>query len=117
MSMEWISQPWARCESGTNFPLMYSLMGMLSCAGICGVLKFHHPTSPAIEIRGRVASRMQKEFSNLSFRAKRGISQVTSFQSGIPRFARNDRLDRFFSILLAKEPPWFRWQGRWDGET
>ena len=52
MSMEWISQPWAKCESGTNFPLTYSLMGMLSCAGICGVLKFHHPTSPAIEIRG-----------------------------------------------------------------
>jgi hypothetical protein len=32
--------------------LTYSLMGMLSCAGSCEVLKFHHPTSPTIEIRG-----------------------------------------------------------------
>jgi hypothetical protein len=51
MIMECISQPWARWESGTNVPLTYSLMGMLSLAGICGVLKFHHPT-PAAEITG-----------------------------------------------------------------
>jgi hypothetical protein len=35
---------------------MYSLTVMLSCAGICGVLKFHHPT-PAIEIRGHITSK------------------------------------------------------------
>ena len=102
MIMEWISQPWARCESGTNFPLTYSLMGMLSCAGICGVLKFHHPTSPAIEIRGLRSSRMLKNLSNLSFRAKRGISQVVSFQSEIPRFARNDNDHKRFSASCQR---------------
>ena len=50
--MECISQPWARWDSGMNLPWTYSLMGMLSCAEICEVLKFHHPTSPALEARG-----------------------------------------------------------------
>jgi len=35
---------------------------MLSCAGICGVLKFHRP--PPASKSGCVASRMLKEFSN-----------------------------------------------------
>jgi len=47
-------------------------------------------------------------FAGLSFRAKRGISQVLCVQSEIPRFARNDSVHEFgmttftriFSILL-----------------
>jgi len=60
--MEWISQPWARWDKGTNVPLTYSLMGMLSCAGICGVLKFHRPTPLPSKMGDSVPMEYSEEF-------------------------------------------------------
>jgi hypothetical protein len=51
-------------------------------------------------ITAGLLSNAEKLLLTLSFRAKRGISEVRYVQSEIPRFARNDTPDGFFGILL-----------------